>query len=141
MRVADYMTDVVLFVAPDEGVRSAFEAMREANLHHLPVIDAEGVMRGVVSDRDLRRPRWADADEAEGVPYVLDDALTVADVMTPHTRTARPDTSLVEAARTLIEFRFGALPVVDTAGDLVGMLTPIDVMWAFIDLAAPGEGR
>lgn len=133
MRVADYMTDVVLYAAPDDGVRSAYDTLQKARLHHLPVIDRDGVLRGVVSDRDLRRPRWADADEAAGAPYLLGDHVTVGEVMSASAVTVHPDDPLVDAARLFVEHRFGALPVMHPEQGLVGILSPIDVMWALID--------
>lgn len=54
---------------------------------------------------------------------------TVADVMTPDPVTVQPQTPLQEAIKTLAEKRFSGLPVVDEAGDLVGVLSETDLMW------------
>lgn len=54
---------------------------------------------------------------------------TVADVMTHDPITARPDTPLNEVIKTLADKRISGLPVVDEAGQLVGVISETDLMW------------
>jgi CBS domain-containing protein len=55
--------------------------------------------------------------------------------MTPGPLTVRPATSLVQAARTMLERKFGCLPVCDDAGQLVGIVTEADFVRFAADVA------
>jgi CBS domain-containing protein len=54
---------------------------------------------------------------------------TVADVMTPNPVVVRPGTPLRSAIQTLAERRISGMPVVDDAGNVVGILSETDLMW------------
>ncbi len=56
-------------------------------------------------------------------------AKTVADIMTPDPLTVRPETPIQEAIRLLADNRISGLPVVTSAGELVGILSEGDLMW------------
>jgi acetoin utilization protein AcuB len=100
-------------------------------VRHLPVVDADGALVGIVTDRDLRQVVFAPSiqERLGGSVDALKD-LTIRDVMTWSVVTARPDMSIREAASVLHERKIGALPVVER-GRVVGMLTERDVLRAF----------
>ncbi len=54
--------------------------MRDKDIRHLPVVDGDTLV-GIISDRQLRRPNWADEAPDIAHPYLLSDDLTVGDVM------------------------------------------------------------
>lgn len=64
-------------------------------------------------------------------------AKTVADVMTPNPVTVTPQTSLQEAIQLLAEHRISGLPVVDDAGNLVGVISETDLMWRETGVETP----
>ena len=59
MKVRAYMTSTVLVAQATDSAREALENMALGDVRHLPVVDDEGRLQGVVSDRDLRLPAWA----------------------------------------------------------------------------------
>ncbi len=138
MRVADRMNRGVVTVRADMPVRTAAEIMRARRIRHLPVLDHDRKLVGIVTDRDLRQVVFGPAIQAR-VGSVTDAlaALTVRDVMTRGVITVRPGVEIGEAARLMYEQKIGALPVVE-ADRVVGILTESDVLRAFQDVLAEG---
>jgi len=131
LRVAQFMTRSPVTVYPDALVKGAADIMRTRRLRHLPVVDRERRLVGIVTDRDLRQVIFDPAIQAR-LGHAADalKALTVRDVMTWGVVTVRPETAIRDAAWLMREQRLGALPVVQ-AGRLVGILTERDVLRAF----------
>jgi CBS domain-containing protein/mannitol/fructose-specific phosphotransferase system IIA component (Ntr-type) len=94
--------------------------------------------------RFLSKPERVDAllaagsaEELVALPdfadYAVPEQVTVRDLMTERPRTVGPDSPLREAARDMIRSRLGALPVVDGAGQVVGMLGERELMRHLLD--------
>jgi acetoin utilization protein AcuB len=99
------------------------------------VVEA-GTLVGILSDRDLRRPQWADRLDDWTSYYRISDDLKVSEVMTRSPETIRTYDTIRKAGRVLRERRYGALPVLDKTGALVGMLSAVDLLAALEDLIA-----
>lgn len=137
MRVSKYMTDKLVTARPEDGSRTTFFRMREHGIRHIPVVDGEGTLVGILSDRDLRRPDWVDEAVDLAHVYHLDDDMKVGDLMTPHPVTVHTYDTLHRAVELFLEHRFGSLPVLDKTGALVGIVSPIDLLRAFDELEGP----
>jgi acetoin utilization protein AcuB len=141
LRVADCMTRGVATIHSDALARGAAEMMRTRRIRHLPVVDREGGLVGIVTDRDLRQVLFDPRLQARADR--LADALkgvTVRDVMTWAVLTARPETPLRDAARLMHARKVGALPVV-SGGRVVGILSEGDVLKAFAQALGQGFAR
>ena len=127
MKVGDVMTKHPLVVDLDVPVRVAADLMRSKGIRHLPVVDADAHVLGIVTDRDLRHAVFlpALAGHAGLAPHRV-KALRVRDVMTWSVVTTHAETELVQAALTMFQRRIGSLPVVEDRR-LVGILTEQDV--------------
>jgi CBS domain-containing membrane protein len=113
----------------------ADDVMRLGRIRHLPVLDTDGAVMGVVSQRDLFRGALARTlGYGAHAQQKLLDILYVKDVMTNEPATIGPDELLSEAARRLYEGKIGCLLVVED-GNLVGILTEGD----FVRLKLPKE--
>ena len=133
-KVSDYMTAKVISVPADLGLREAFFLMREKNIRHLPVVDDSKKLLGIVSDRELRRPNWVDeAHDVEHV-YYLDDHMKVGDIMIKNVQIVHTYDTLSKAVKLLLEQHIGAAPVLDKPGNLVGMLSAVDLLRALGDI-------
>jgi acetoin utilization protein AcuB len=130
MKVGDVMTKHPLVVDLDAPLRVAAELMRSKGIRHLPVVDADAHVLGIVTDRDLRHAVFlpALAGHAGLAPHRV-KALRVRDVMTWSVVTTHADIELVQAALTMFQRRIGSLPVVEDRR-LVGILTEHDVFAA-----------
>jgi acetoin utilization protein AcuB len=135
IRVEERMTRGAVTVRWDEPVREAWTRMKTGRLRHLPVLDEDGRLVGIVTDRDLRQvvldPALHERLAAE-IARTLDTA-KVRDIMTWGVLTVRPGTPLRDAARLMHQHKIGALPVVER-DRVVGMLTETDVVKAFAEV-------
>jgi acetoin utilization protein AcuB len=136
--VADYMTRSPATVHSDALVRGVVDMMQKRKIRHLPVVDREGHLVGIVTDRNLRQVIFDPAiqDRLGDLADAL-NTLTVRDVMTWGVITVRPEAPIREAARVMRERKVGALPVVD-GERVIGMLTETDVLRAFQDVLDRG---
>ncbi len=136
LRVSDLMTLDVQSIAPAATLRAVVEKMKAEACRHLPVLDGEGRVVGIITDRDVRlamrspvvvHERWQDEQ--------LLDSTHVETVMTRDPITVAPDTPAGKAADMLSVYKIGALPVVKD-GVLVGIISTTD----FLDWFAEQKG-
>ncbi|MCW8331646.1 CBS domain-containing protein [Photobacterium sp. SDRW27] len=132
-KVSEYMTRKVITIQPEAGLREAFFLMRDEAIRHLPVTNAEGELVGIVSDRELRRPGWVDESPDIGHEYDLTDDMHIGDVMIRDIIHVRTHDTLTKAVGTILDYHVGAAPVLDKTGELVGMLSAVDLLKAFQD--------
>ncbi len=127
-KVRSCMTSPVIWVTPGTSLPAAKQVMLEKNIRHLPVVKNQKLV-GILSSGDIRRTSPSDATSLSvwELNYLWDQML-VESSMTTRVITVTPDSSLLEAARLLIEHRFGCLPVVGANGHLEGMLTEVDIL-------------
>jgi len=126
LHVRDLMTADVKTAKADDPLLTVQDLMNEYNFRHVPVVDGEGLLVGLISERDLLRRALTDED---GIPLTMrSDMLStmrVGEIMTDEVETAEVDDEVTAAAQTLLENKYGCLPVVDE-GYLVGILTEAD---------------
>ena len=139
MNVSRYMTQKLITTNPEASAREAFFLMRSHQVRHIPVVE-KGELVGIISDRDLRRPRWAEHVDDWTLYYQLDDEHRVADVMTLNPETVRASDDVLKAVRLFRDRRFGALPVLNKDGDLVGILSAVDLLEALEELLSGSKG-
>lgn len=129
--VRDVMTSVVRTLGRNDQLTLADDVMQAARIRHLPVLDEEGVLCGIVSQRDLFRGALARAlGYGESAQKKLLGTLVVKEVMTTEVVTIGPDATLGAAARAMLHHKIGALPVVD-GERLLGILTESDFVALF----------
>lgn len=132
-KVSDYMTRKLVTISPEKGIREAYFLMRDKDIRHLPVVENNELV-GIISDRQLRRPNWADEAPDIEHPYLLSDDLTVGDVMVKDIITCNTYETLSKANQKLLDHNIGAMPVLDKTGDLVGILSAVDLLAALQDI-------
>jgi len=117
-RVKDIMTTHVVAVRSEASYREMIAALRARRISGLPVVDAEGMVVGVVSETDLLTKR------ATAAP-------TAADLMTRPVVTTSPDELVSSVARLMSRRKLRRVPVVDRGGHLVGIVCRSDVLSVF----------
>jgi len=138
--VADIMTHHPITIGPAATLKEAVRLMTEGGFRRLPVVDGEGRLIGIVTDRDIRL--------ATDSPVVLHERsqheyhmthVKVEACMTPDPIVVQPATPVADAIRLMQERTIGGLPVM--LGDqLVGIVTETDVLDAFLAfLESSGE--
>ncbi len=132
------MTREPAWIAPGDSIRTAIQRMRERQCRRLPVIE-NGLVVGIVSDRDLRRAtnsplvlreRWYDE-------FMLDH-VQVSACMTAKPVTVTPGTPIVDAAKLMRDKKFGGLPVV-VEGRLAGIVTETELLNYLIQTLETGK--
>ena len=133
IKVSNYMSPQVLSIPPTMGIREAFFKMKEKAIRHLPIVDKNNTLIGIISDRELRRPNWVDEAQDISHVYYLDNAMLVSDVMITNVHVVHTYDTLNKAVSLLLDNHIGAAPVLDKTGHLVGMLSAIDLLRALKD--------
>jgi len=129
--VKEFMRTPVVTISSEAGLDRALMIMRTQRIRHLPVVDDDGVMIGLISDRDLRLSMLEMEQGPSGAPkgYYLPALTKVSTVMITTVVTAAPEMPLANAATVMSERKFGCLPVVDTVTKKpVGIVTETDML-------------
>lgn len=133
MQIKDYMQTRVITVLPEDLVSTAAQRMRGHRVRHLPVVDQENTLVGVVTDRDIRQVGASDeAHIAEHELTYLLDTMTVREIMTTQVHTVREETPVADAGRLFLGHKFGCLPVVHNDRTLAGIITVTDLLRAYV---------
>jgi acetoin utilization protein AcuB len=134
MLVRDRMTLNPVTITPEVSVTDALRLMSEKKIRRLPVIDSQGNLVGIVSDRDLLLASPSPATSlAIWEIHELLAKLTVEKMMTREVITIPEDTPLEEAARIMADSRIGGLPVMRDRA-LVGFISESDLFKTLLQL-------
>ena len=137
MKAREVMTSNPIAVTPEATLAEVWDLMREADIRHVPVVQA-GVLVGMVSDRDLTSldvARVLTTDGADALRRAL--ATPVVTVMSSDVIFVEMEDDLDDVIELMLEHKVGAIPVVrpDT-GDVMGIVSYIDVLRGIQDLVA-----
>lgn len=124
----DLMTPDPVTAVPEEMLFDAVARMAELGLRHLPVVDPDGRLTGMVSDRDVRAA-VGDPNEAlrHGARWEA-EGLMVRDVMRIDPVRVELDTPASDIAGLLADERIGAVPVVDEFDRPIGIVSYVDLL-------------
>jgi len=123
MLVARRMTRDPISISPEASIQEAIELMKTHSIRHLPVVDGQERLVGWVSDTELRGVFIASMIEE----------LTVGDVMIADPITVSSSDVLEQAALLISKHKIGGMPVLED-GKLVGIITVVDILEAFVDI-------
>ena len=139
MYVGRIMHTHLVTVSPDTSLSKTKAIIEEKQIHHLLVVNKNGDLVGIVSDRDVRQS-WASPATSLSVHelnYLLTQ-LTVEAIMVKKIITIFPGTTIERAAFIMQENRINALPVIESE-KLVGIITSTDVMEVLLRSIGFGE--
>ena len=125
MHVRDLMTAEPVTVSPADRIVEAQELMGICGFRHIPVVDREGGLVGILSRVDITRVAYEGGGSDPRARAMQMAKLTVAEVMVSRVESVGPEDALGEVARTMRSSRRACLPVVED-GKLVGILTEAD---------------
>jgi len=144
--VAEVMTRNPITVRPEALLQEVIQTLAERRISGLPVVNESGKLLGVVSETDLM---WRESGVTPPAYIMLLDSViylenpgryerdlhkalgqTAGEIMTPDPVTITPDKPLSDAARLMHERSIHRLPVLDTTGQVVGILTRGDIVRA-----------
>lgn len=140
LTVGAVMTRDVVTIEPDAGFRQIADLLVSRRLSAVPVVDADGVVLGVVSEADLllkleyadRLPHHPLATRRSRVVHRKAGGERAVDLMTAPAICVGPDVSVSQAARMLEAARVKRLPVVDAQCRLVGIVSRRDLVRTYV---------
>lgn len=141
MPVQNWMTTDVISVGPETSLLKVGKLMKDHQIRRVPVVDEQGQVVGIISDRDVRdaSPSKATTLDMYEMHYLLAE-LKAKNIMTPRPTTVKPTDTVEQAALIMLDSKIGGLPVVDDSGKLVGIISDHDVFKALVDITGARLG-
>jgi CBS domain-containing protein len=142
--VTETMTEEVVCLGIDVNLAAAIDAMKNGQFRHIPIVDKNGRLVGILSDRDVLRylpfvggQRLPGTGEFRSSLFHVDIRdpslrLPVTSIMTRNVTHVQPDCVFYDAVKMLHELKISCLPVVDKEKKLLGIITVTDVMRALL---------
>ena len=126
--VKDWMSTDVISVTPDASLADADQLMITHVIRRLPVLEEDGTLLGIVTYGDIRSARPSRAStlhmwELESMAAHL----KVAEFMTTRPLTIQENATIGKAAQLMLNNMISGLPVLNKAGELVGIITESDI--------------
>jgi len=123
-------------ISPDASFFEARNLIHEKGVRHIPVVDKNNRLAGIVTDRDIRQAAPSDATllSVQELNYLL-GKLKVSGFMTPRDKliTITPDTLIEEAVQLMHDHKIGCLPVLE-GEKLYGIFTETDALDHLVDV-------
>jgi CBS domain-containing protein len=141
MLVRDVMTSQVISISKYESVVHVANILADKNISGLPVVDKENKVIGIITQADILSMVGVGRDHTfkDLLKYMLGEPLHerrvgdhVGDIMTAPALTIRPEASVADAVRIMDEKRIRRLTVVNSANELIGIVTRADILKAVI---------
>ncbi len=122
--VKDYMTKNVISVTPQTPTEDVIRIMKESGHNSYPVVDDDKILVGMVTSFDILLKDWADE---------------VEDLMSTDLVVANEDLSINDASRVMFRRGISRMPVINTDGKLVGIITNTDMVRSHIERSTPNK--
>ena len=147
VRVKDVMSRDVVTAYPDDSLRVALQLLVENRVSALPIVDSKQRCIGMLSttdlvdlecdhENDLDQLNAADPYTRQWLQRKIDAGLAaqqIKEVMCEHVNSVSGEASIVEATREMLRNRVHRLPVTDAKGRLIGIVSTMDILNAFVD--------
>lgn len=141
MIATDLMTENPRTIHHADPIRDALDALESMQIRHLPVVDDEGNLVGMLSDRDLGPLLRTSVEGAEAERLIVPlSTRKVSDFMSADVVSVSVDAEVTAIIETMLEERIGAVPVVDGEGGVVGIISYVDLLRAFAASEAEERG-
>jgi CBS domain-containing protein len=128
VKVKEKMTKNPTAVTPEDPLKDAVSKMERGHFRHLPVVDNDRKLIGMLSDRDIRliRPSLAFVGKEDAAVQLWSLAVQQAAVFDPIS--VKSETTVKEATELMLRWHVGGLPVTDDQNKLVGIITYTDLL-------------
>jgi CBS-domain-containing membrane protein len=142
MKVKEIMEKDVVSVKTEDNVLDALRLLFKMEISGLPVVDANGKLVGMFTEKDVlshllpsyieKVGRFVYEENPKSIKKKFSglNRLRVSEVMRKEVVTTRPDTTLCEVARVIITKKTRRVPVVDETGKMVGIVARCDILKA-----------
>jgi acetoin utilization protein AcuB len=141
MFVFKKMKTDLISVRPETTLAEAKTLMQDNNFRHLPVVDENDKLVGIITDRDMRDAHPSSLLSEEAYQRTLAEVMQhpVEKIMTRDPITISPYYTLQDTLLVIGQKKVGALPVVDEKGRLKGIMSTRDLLKAFVNIMGIDE--
>ncbi|HIJ89981.1 MAG: CBS domain-containing protein [Desulfobulbaceae bacterium] len=141
MFITQHMTRKPVTISPETTLPVAREILQNGKFRHLPVVDEEHRLVGMVTDRDLRSASPSSVLSEERLKSSLEtfNKTPISAIISRTFFTLNPMSTLDDALILLDREKIGALPVVDQEERVIGIFSIRDLMAAYRKLFGLGE--
>ncbi|GLC88207.1 acetoin utilization AcuB family protein [Lysinibacillus piscis] len=136
MIVEEIMNTEPYTLAPHNTVREALKLMRDKKVRHVPVVNEELHVVGVITERDIKEALPSSLQDEPPNTAILQEQ--IANIMIKNPLLGHPLDFVEEVALTFYESKIGCLPIV-SGGQLVGIVTTTDLLYTYIELTGATE--
>lgn len=119
MNISQIMKTDVEACGPDDNLAAAASRMWDCDIGCLPVLDAGGQLAGIITDRDICMAAFTRGERLQDIPVSI--------AMAKEVLSCSPDATLVEAEEVMRSGQVRRLPVIDSEGCLVGIVSLNDL--------------
>ncbi|MUM78313.1 CBS domain-containing protein [Pseudodesulfovibrio sp. F-1] len=134
LRVKDLMTAPVFSLRETDSLQSARALMDLQRIRHIPIVTVDNIFTGLVTNRDVLAATVSGLAEMDPeTQREIDAGIPIREIMRTDIKTVDENSSLKVAAQTLLNHKYGCLPVVHD-GQLRGILTEADFLRLTINL-------
>lgn len=142
-RVEKTMSKNIITVSNAASLEAAYKIMLDKNIRHLPVVNEEGLLCGILSDRDIQRAMTSEIKEGLGIKMEsvsFNPNSRVCDYMTWPAKSVTHEATLSEVTDKMLKDRVSAYLIENEEGIIVGIVTTDDLLRALRDLAREKPG-
>ncbi|MFN4298796.1 MAG: HPP family protein [Thermaurantimonas sp.] len=125
--ITQIMTSQVLTIDVKKHPADAEKLMKKHKIRHVPVVK-NGKIVGMLSLTDLLRVSFADAVTDDDYSPEVYNMFTIDQLMNNHVKALRPEDTIRTAAEIFLSNQIHALPVVNDAGEPIGIVTTTDLI-------------
>jgi CBS domain-containing membrane protein len=131
--VKDLMSTDLFTLSMDDNLKTLEDMMKWRAIRHIPVVDEEKRVVGLVTHRDLLKYSISGfANVAEDEKEALNRSIPVSSIMKTNIQSVPPELTLQDAAKLMLKYKFGCLPIVENE-KLIGIITEADFMKFFVE--------
>lgn len=124
------MTPSPATLSPEDSLMEALQLMRLRKVRRIPIVVGEKLV-GLLTEGDLKRAEPSTLTDTQEQFTEVMERTQILQIMVQNLLTTTPDTLVVDAARSLQQNKYGALPVLE-GEKLVGILTDNDLLAALV---------
>jgi CBS domain-containing membrane protein len=131
--VKDLMSTDLFTLSMDDNLKTLEDMMKWRAIRHIPVVNEEKHVVGLVTHRDLLKYSISGfANVAEDEKDALNRSIPVSSIMKTNIQTIPPELTLQDAAKLMLKYKFGCLPIVENE-KLIGIITEADFLKFFVE--------
>jgi CBS-domain-containing membrane protein len=134
MFLKEIMTKDPVTLNIDESFCRVAEIFQEKDIRHLPIVNGQGLILGIISQRDLNR--ITSPKKGPNGEYLYDPAELTRYILKQHVIqrviALAPEDTLEKAVAIMAEKKLGCMPIVDPSGKVIGIVTVTDLLKLFL---------